>query len=53
MDYDREGYIFYPATTLGWPHAEVSVYMAHLCREPRSPDVHPYYRQKVVWERKP
>ena len=48
-----EGYILYPATALGWSPEEISVFTAHVRRNIRSPDFHGYYRQKVVWGRKP
>ena len=41
------------ATTLGWSRDEILVYIAHIKREVRSRKFHPYYRQKVVWGRKP
>lgn len=50
---DTEGYILYPATALGWSHEEVSVFAAHARREARSPNIHGYYHQKLVYGRKP
>lgn len=50
---DPEGYILYPATALGWSPEEVSVFAAHARREIRSPHIHGYYRQKLVYGRKP
>lgn len=43
----------YAATMLGWSPEEVSVYSAHVRREMRDPTIHGYYRQKVVYGRKP
>ncbi|MBE3046582.1 hypothetical protein IMZ48_29440 [Candidatus Bathyarchaeota archaeon] len=53
MESDIEGYVLYPATAIGWRREEVTVYAAQLRRELRSPDIHSYYRWKVVWGRKP
>lgn len=53
LEADIEGYMLYPATGLGWSPQEVTVFAAHFRRELRSPQTHPYYRQKVVWGRKP
>lgn len=53
LEADIEGYVLYPATALGWKAEEVSVYAAHVRRQIRSPNSHGYYRQKVVWGRKP
>lgn len=38
---------------LGWTKEEVSVYCAQLRREIRSGKFHPFYRQRVVYARKP
>ncbi|SPN96551.1 related to TAM domain methyltransferase [Cephalotrichum gorgonifer] len=53
LEADIEGYILYPATSLGWSREEVAIFAAHIRREIRSPDIHSYYRQKVVYGRKP
>lgn len=37
----------------GWSRDEIQVYIATLRRELRSGEHHAYYRQKVVWGRKP
>jgi len=50
---DAEGYVLFMANTLGWSKEEIMVYLAMFRREVRNPDYHPYYRQKVVWGRKP
>jgi len=50
---DPEGYILFLANALGWEREEITLYLAHLRRELKNPRVHPYYRQKVVWARKP
>ncbi|SPO04389.1 related to TAM domain methyltransferase [Cephalotrichum gorgonifer] len=53
LEADMEGYVIYPATAIGWTPEEVTVYAAHVRREIRNPDIHAYYRQKVVYGRKP
>ncbi|KAK0628774.1 S-adenosyl-L-methionine-dependent methyltransferase [Bombardia bombarda] len=50
---DTEGYIMLIANTLGWRREEILVYVAQLRREIRSGKYHGFYRQKVVWGRKP
>ena len=50
---DIEGYVLYMATMQGWSKEEVTVYAAHLRREMRDPNIHPYCHIKVVWGRKP
>ncbi|KAM5356939.1 hypothetical protein ACJ41O_003585 [Fusarium nematophilum] len=37
----------------GWSKDDIQVYIAHLRREMRAGKSHAYYRQKVVWGRKP
>lgn len=53
LESDIEGYVLFMANTLGWTRTEIQVYIAHLRREIRSGKYQPYYRQKVVWGRKP
>ena len=53
LESDVEGYILFMANTLGWSKDEIQVYIAHLRREVRSKRFYPYYRQKVIWGRKP
>ena len=53
MEADTEGYIIFIANVLGWSREEIQVYLAHLRREVRSGKVHGYYKQRVVWGRKP
>lgn len=50
---DPEGYLMYPATSLGWNPQEVAVYAAHMRKELRDPSFHGYYLQRVVCGRKP
>lgn len=53
MEADAEGYLMYMASSLGWSRDEIQVYLTHYRREMRSNKYCPYYRQKVVWGRKP
>ncbi|KAM6530475.1 hypothetical protein FALCPG4_008603 [Fusarium falciforme] len=50
---DTEGVVLFMANTLGWTEAEVQGYIAHFRKEINSGKYHPYYRQRVVWGRKP
>ncbi|QGI88814.1 hypothetical protein CEK26_000029 [Fusarium fujikuroi] len=54
LEQDYEGYVLYMANmVLGWTKEEVFVYCAQLRREIRSGKFHPFYRQRVVYARKP
>ncbi|KEZ42012.1 hypothetical protein SAPIO_CDS6407 [Scedosporium apiospermum] len=53
LEADTEGYILFMANTLGWTREEIQVYIAHLRREVRSGKIHAYYRQNIIWGRKP
>ncbi|KPM44501.1 hypothetical protein AK830_g2046 [Neonectria ditissima] len=54
LEQDYEGYVLFMANmVLGWSKEEVSLYCAHLRREIRSGKFHPFYRQRVVYGRKP
>ena len=53
IESDPEGYILFLAGTLGWSREEVQVYLAHYRREVRSNNYCPYYKQRVIWGRKP
>ncbi|GAB1317063.1 Methyltransferase [Madurella fahalii] len=50
---DPEGYMLFLANALGWKRDEIRVYLAHLRKELKDPKVHGYYRQKILWGRKP
>jgi hypothetical protein len=50
---DVEGYVLYMANLQGWSREEITVYSARLRREMRDNRIHPYFRMKVVWGRKP
>ncbi|KXX73277.1 hypothetical protein MMYC01_209840 [Madurella mycetomatis] len=50
---DAEGYLVFIADTLGWSREEIMVYLAMFRREIRSGAFRAFYRQKVVWGRKP
>ncbi|KAJ9134150.1 methyltransferase [Pleurostoma richardsiae] len=54
LEQDYEGYVLFMANLVaGWTRQEVTVYCAQLRREIRSTKNHPFYRQRVVWARKP
>ena len=50
---DVEGYVLLIAAEVGWTKEETLLYAAQVRREVRSGKHHAYYRQKVVWGRKP
>ncbi|KAK4442061.1 S-adenosyl-L-methionine-dependent methyltransferase [Podospora aff. communis PSN243] len=50
---DPEGYLVFLAHTMGWKREQTLVFLSHLRRELRSSKVHAFYRQKVLWARKP
>ena len=53
LEQDAEGYMLFLASTLGWSREEIMVYLAMFRKEVRSGKYRPYYKQKVVWGRKP
>ncbi|KAI1047840.1 hypothetical protein LB505_012246 [Fusarium chuoi] len=50
---DPEGFVLFVANTIGWTESEIHVFLAHARREIHSGKHHPYYKQRVVWGRKP
>lgn len=50
---DVEGYLILSATELGWTREETLLYAAQVRREVRSGRHHAFYRQKIVWGKKP
>lgn len=50
---DVEGFTTYMATLQGWSKEAILVYAAHIRREIRDTNIHPYFRMRVVWGRKP
>lgn len=38
---------------MGWSREETLVYCAHLRRQIRDPDLHPYFIRRIVYARKP
>lgn len=50
---DIEGFIMFLTSILGWTRDQVTVYAAHARRETKSGKVHMYYKQRVVYGRKP
>ncbi|KAK3356515.1 S-adenosyl-L-methionine-dependent methyltransferase [Lasiosphaeria hispida] len=53
LEQDPEGYILFITNTLGWSREQILVYVAQIRKEVRSGKYHPYYKQLVVWGRKP
>ena len=53
LEQDAEGYLIFIANTQGWSREEIMVYLAKFRREVQSGAHHAYYRQKVVWGKKP
>lgn len=54
LEQDLEGHVLFLANVAqGWTKEEIHVYIAQLRREVRSGKHHGYYRQKVVWGRRP
>ncbi|KAJ9142423.1 Methyltransferase domain-containing protein [Pleurostoma richardsiae] len=53
LEQDIEGYVLFMASLIGWTKEEVQVFVAKMRQELTSKKMHPYYRQKVVWGRKP
>jgi len=50
---DPEGYLLFLANAMSWEREQTLAFLAHLRRELRSPKVHAFYRQRVLWARKP
>jgi hypothetical protein len=50
---DTEGSVLFMANLLGWTRPEIQVYVAHVRSELRAKKHHGFFRQKVVWGRKP
>lgn len=53
FEQDPEGSVLFMAGQMGWTREEVAVFLVQLRREFRAPDIHPYFRQRVVWGQKP
>lgn len=54
LESDAEGYVLYMwSAVMGWSPTEIQIYLAHLRRQVRDKNVHPWYRQRVVYGRKP
>ncbi|KAG7288277.1 hypothetical protein NEMBOFW57_007808 [Staphylotrichum longicolle] len=51
---DIEGYLVYMFNVvMGWTKTETQVYCAHLRRQLRDPELHPYFTRRIVYARKP
>lgn len=53
LESDIEGTILFMASTVGWSREQIHVYIAHLRQAIKSEKYFPYYKQKIVWGRKP
>jgi len=53
LERDAEGLLLFIADLLGWRKEEVVAFLAQFRREVRSGRYHAFYRNKVVWGRKP
>jgi hypothetical protein len=54
VEQDYEGYCSYVCDrVVGWNATEIKVYCAHVRHQLRDPNTHCYFRQRVVWGRKP
>ena len=53
IEQDPEGYVLFMTNTLGWSREQILSYITALKKEVRSGKYRPYYKQKVVWGRKP
>jgi hypothetical protein len=50
----KTGYVLYMwSAVMGWTPEEIQVYLAHLRRQLRDRNTHAWYRQRVVYGRKP
>ncbi|KAK0641361.1 S-adenosyl-L-methionine-dependent methyltransferase [Cercophora newfieldiana] len=53
FEQDAEGTVLFMATTLGWSREDVRAFLGCFRREIREGRVRAYFRQRVVWGRKP
>lgn len=53
LEKDAEGLVMFMASTLGWKREEIMIYLATFKKEIHSGKYHGYYKQKVVWGRRP
>ncbi|KAK0631451.1 S-adenosyl-L-methionine-dependent methyltransferase [Immersiella caudata] len=53
LEQDAEGLMLFITGAMGWSKEEVVVFLAKFRREVRSGKYHPYYRNKIIWGRKP
>lgn len=53
LEGDPEGYVLFMTHSLGWSRDQILDYIKAVRKEVRNPEVRPYYKQKVVWGRKP
>lgn len=53
LEQDAEGLILFIAGVMGWSREEVALFLAKFRKEVRSGKYHPYYKNKIIWGRKP
>ncbi|KAK0620136.1 S-adenosyl-L-methionine-dependent methyltransferase [Immersiella caudata] len=53
FEQDAEGTVLFMATTLGWSREEVGVFLECFRREIREGNTRAFFRQRIVWGRKP
>ncbi|KAL2132746.1 hypothetical protein VTI74DRAFT_3429 [Chaetomium olivicolor] len=54
IEADVEGYMLYMCqSVLGWTREDCLVFCAHLRRDIRNPNLHPYFVRRIVYARKP
>lgn len=53
LEADSEGFVLFFAHALGWSKEEIHVFLAHFRKEMRAGKQHAYFKERVVWARKP
>lgn len=53
FEQDAEGSVLFMVTSLGWTREEAAMFLTHFRREVRNREIHWYFRQRIVWGRKP
>lgn len=53
LEGDPEGYVLFMTYSLGWSRDEILAYIQAVRKQVRGRKSRPFYRQRVVWGRKP
>ncbi|KAK0651105.1 S-adenosyl-L-methionine-dependent methyltransferase [Cercophora newfieldiana] len=53
LEQDAEGIVLFIAGVMGWSKEEVAAFLARFRREVRSGKYRPYFRNKIIWGKKP